>query len=128
LRSVILLKTIAKIIKSLKSKDVFLYIVIFFIGFIVYTKDINIKNSDKCIILFNNKKIIKDISVDSTIDLNNIVIEIKNKKVRVLKSNCTQKICVKTGWIEKYTEFIICVPNNLKITIGEENNLDGISW
>ncbi|MCK9224671.1 MAG: NusG domain II-containing protein [Candidatus Muirbacterium halophilum] len=122
------MKKIAKIIKLLKNKDIFLYIIIIFIGFIVYTIDIDVKNSDKCVILFNNKKIIKDISVDSIIDFDNVVIEIKNKKVRVVKSNCPDKLCVKTGFIQKQTEFIICVPNNLKITIGEENNIDGISW
>ena len=50
------------------------------------------------------------------------VIKIKNHKVRVTHSDCPEKICVKTGWIHKTGEFIVCVPNKVVIKIDGENN------
>lgn len=53
-------------------------------------------------------------------------IEISGRKVRVLDSSCPNKICVKSGWINKSGESIICLPNRAIIKIlGEEEKLDG---
>jgi hypothetical protein len=46
-----------------------------------------------------------------------IIVKVKNRNVRVHKSSCPQKICVKMGWISKPGESIICVPNNMVIRI-----------
>ena len=46
-----------------------------------------------------------------------LILQIKNRKVRVLKSTCPNKICIKTGWISKVGESIICVPNRIIIKI-----------
>ncbi len=61
-----------------------------------------------------------------------LIVEIKNKKVRVVKSTCPNKICVKTGWISKKGETIACVPNNIIIKIvgnteKKENKVDFIT-
>ena len=50
------------------------------------------------------------------------LIKIKNHKVRVTHSDCPEKICVKTGWIHKTGEFIVCVPNKVVIKIDGEKN------
>jgi hypothetical protein len=110
------------------NKDILIYIIIIVIGVLIYLSDNKVSQNNNCVILKNGRKIIRNIEKNCIIDLEDIVIEIKDKKVRVLESNCPDKLCVKTGWIEKNTDFIICVPNNLKITIGEANYLDGISW
>jgi hypothetical protein len=53
-------------------------------------------------------------------------IEISGRKVRVLDSSCQNKLCVKSGWINKNGESIICLPNRAIIKIlGEEEELDG---
>ncbi len=44
-------------------------------------------------------------------------IEVKEGRIRVLKSDCPQKICVQTGWISKPGQTIICVPNKVLIEI-----------
>lgn len=54
-------------------------------------------------------------------------IEIKNRKVRVIKSNCPRKLCMKKI-IQNPGEEIICVPNNIIVRI--ENNgeeIDAVS-
>ena len=50
------------------------------------------------------------------------LIKIKNHKVRVTHSDCPEKICVKTGWIHKTGEFIVCVPNKVIIKIDGEKH------
>ena len=60
----------------------------------------------------------KDLLVNGAIG--ECLIRIKDKKVRVIHSQCPQKICVKTGWISKSGEFIICVPNKIVIKIDGE--------
>ena len=51
------------------------------------------------------------------------VIQIKDKKITVIHSDCPEKICVKTGAIHRAGEIIVCVPNKVVISIeGEVNN------
>lgn len=44
-------------------------------------------------------------------------IEIREGKIRVLKSDCPQQICVNMGWIQHPGETIVCVPNKILIEI-----------
>ena len=46
-----------------------------------------------------------------------MVVEIKEKKVRVKKSECPRQLCVNTGWIRHTGEAIICVPFKTVIEI-----------
>lgn len=57
-------------------------------------------------------------------------IEIKGKRVRVVDSPCDKKICVRTGWIDKPYQTIICVPNRIVVRLlgsGDKDKLDGIT-
>jgi len=49
--------------------------------------------------------------------LGTTTIEIKGKRVRVIDSPCSQKLCVKMGWKNKNGETIVCVPNKVVIKI-----------
>ncbi len=42
---------------------------------------------------------------------------IKNGRVKVLHSSCSNKICIKTGWISSSGEYIACVPNRILIKL-----------
>lgn len=55
-------------------------------------------------------------------------IEVENGRIRVLESNCTNRICIHAGWIERPGEMIACVPNRIMIEIEreQENFLDAI--
>ena len=46
-----------------------------------------------------------------------ISLKVEDSRVSVHKSSCPLKICVKTGWIARPGESIICVPNKLVIRI-----------
>jgi len=48
------------------------------------------------------------------------LIQIKDNKVRVTHSACPEKICARTGWINKTNQIIVCVPNKVVIQIDGE--------
>lgn len=58
-----------------------------------------------------------------------ISIRTKSGRVCVSESSCPLKICVKTGWIKRPGEAIICVPNRMVVRIkGEKRkNIDAIT-
>jgi hypothetical protein len=46
-----------------------------------------------------------------------MLIEIKEKKIRVKKSDCPRQVCVNVGWVRFTGETIICVPYKTLIEI-----------
>ncbi|MBI5207975.1 MAG: NusG domain II-containing protein [Candidatus Firestonebacteria bacterium] len=74
-----------------------------------------------------------NIDKNSIVELKGITgiirIEIKNKKVRIINSTCPNQICVKTGWIEKTGDILICLPNKLVVKIsGIKEEIDAKSY
>ncbi len=55
--------------------------------------------------------------------------EISEGKVRMLSSACTDKICVRVGWIDSAGRMIVCLPNQIVIRVeGEkEGAVDTVS-
>ena len=49
----------------------------------------------------------------------NITFEVKNNSIRVINSNCPDKICKNTGFISDTGESIICMPNKMITEIKE---------
>ncbi|MGB9681867.1 MAG: NusG domain II-containing protein [bacterium] len=56
------------------------------------------------------------------------IIEIKNRKVRMLFSPCPDKLCMKQGWIDKTSQSIICVPNRIIIKIEGRATFDALTY
>lgn len=57
-------------------------------------------------------------------------IEVKDGKVRMLESDCPDKLCVGMGWAEKTGDSIVCVPNRVVIKMTgptEKKNVDTIT-
>lgn len=74
-------------------------------------------------------------SITYQIDFNNNIgyIEVKDGKVRMLemsKDICPNSICSDTGWIDKIYQSIVCLPNNIIVTIEgvEEDTMDAQSF
>lgn len=61
----------------------------------------------------------KEFEVDGKIG--KVRIEIRDMKVRVKESSCPNKICVKTGWISRSGEIILCAPNSVLIQLLSSN-------
>lgn len=69
---------------------------------------------------------------DQVISLNpfgvGMVVEILNQKVRVSSSDCPQQICVRKGWTGLVHDLIICMPNQITVSIeGDDPEYDAIS-
>lgn len=63
-------------------------------------------------------------------ELGIVEVEIKNGRVRVVSSTCPRHICMKTGWISKSYEQIICAPNRIYVGIEsdpEKTEIDAVT-
>lgn len=54
------------------------------------------------------------------------IIEIGDRRVRVIEADCKDKIDVKQGWISKPGETLVCLPHKLVIEIINEDEPDDI--
>ncbi len=107
---------------SLTKGDFF--VIIFFLSlsfFLFYSFSFH-KNKSKFVeIVTPYKKLVFSLNKNKTIKIKGklgyLIAEIKDRKVRVISSSCPNKICVKTGWIKKVGDMIVCVPNGVIIKI-----------
>ncbi len=51
-----------------------------------------------------------------------MIIELDHDRVRVCRSLCKNKICIRTGWISEPGQQIVCVPNQIIIVIKAIHN------
>lgn len=81
------------------------------------------KTSNRVQILINNKTV-KTLNLGKNqvykID-EHTIIEVKNGKARIQKSDCKNQICVKQGWQNKTP--IICVPKKIMLKFDNEQKL-----
>ena len=77
--------------------------------------------SEKFLIFHKNILIKTILSNDNNLNLKlngskgNVILNIENKKARVISSSCTHKTCVNSGSIAFSGESIVCIPNELLI-------------
>lgn len=128
-------KTIKSIFEDATAADKIL--LIFFValslaGFL-YIKKIFHTGSD-VIIEVNGKPEYRLSINDSAVipvkgNLGTTVVEVKNNKVRIKDSPCSDKRCVHEGWIEKGA--VICLPNRVTVLIGglknKGNDIDAVT-
>lgn len=56
-------------------------------------------------------------------------IEIRDGKVRFLKSPCQGKQCIHTGWLHQGGEFAACLPNAISLLVlGDKQRFDAINF
>ncbi len=55
--------------------------------------------------------------------LGKTVFQVKDKKIRILSSPCTGKNCVLQGWGSP----LVCLPNNVMITLETSGDFDAVS-
>lgn len=49
-------------------------------------------------------------------------VEIHDKRVRILRSSCNNKICIKAGYIQYADRLLVCVPNKVVVRIEGESH------
>lgn len=55
-------------------------------------------------------------------------IEIKNRQVRIVRSPCLHKVCIKIGWIARTGKITACIPNKIVVRVlgNNQGGLDAI--
>ena len=102
-----------------------LIIVLMFLMIKVY------KNNDSMIAnVYYEDKIIETIDLNKNSEYTvkgyngDVVIEVKDKKIRVKEEESSRHLCSKQG----YDDVIICLPNKIVIDFSNDNNLDTVMW
>ena len=76
--------------------------------------------------VFLSGDIIRKLSLDKDQDIilsnGDIIIEIRDNKIRVKKSSCPRQTCVHMGWIQHPGETIACIPHKLLIEINRTDS------
>lgn len=60
--------------------------------------------------------------------LGDVVLEVKDKMVRVKKENSPKNICSKEGFIGDSSKTLICLPNKIIVKIVGDTNIDGVVY
>jgi hypothetical protein len=72
--------------------------------------------------IYHDGKLIERVALkpDREISLEDgkMIIQVKDGKIRVLKSDCPRQVCVRVGWIAHSGESITCVPFKTVIEMG----------
>ena len=72
-----------------------------------------------------NQNVIK--IIEGPIGKTEVIID--SGKVRISKSPCTKKYCLHQGWINKLNQTIVCVPNQISISIiGARTDYDSLNY
>lgn len=117
-----------------KSDFKLIIIVIFIIVTIFLIRFLTTSKGNTVLVYYDNKLVLeKDLNIDNTYTvegyLGEVVIEVKNKKVRVVKENSPKHICSKEGYIKDSSKPLICLPNKIVIKISDkDNDVDGVVY
>lgn len=113
----------------MNKNDIKLVLILLFIILAFFTyKSIN-NSKDKIAKVYYNDKLIKTISLneDNTYIVEGyngeVVIEVKNNKIRVIEETSEKNLCSKQG----YGDVIVCLPNKIVIKVeNDDKKLDGV--
>jgi len=108
-------------------KLIIIVIIVVVILFSIYL--ISNQKTSKALVYFDNEIILTiDLNVDKfyTVkgELGDVLIEVKNNKIRVVEENSQYHLCSKQGFVSKSNESIICLPNKIIIELPKEDNID----
>ena len=129
-----LMKIILQFIKKIKIGDlltIFIFIVLTgYLASILWNfpqgEYLKIQMGKQVIGSFSlNQNVIK--IIEGPIGKTEVIID--TVKVRISKSPCTKKYCLHQGWINKLNQTIVCVPNQISISIiGARTDYDSLNY
>lgn len=81
-------------------------------------------NGKRVAYITQNRNKVENIDLDQVKDTReiqlpnvNVTVQVEKGRIRFLKSDCPDQICVKAGWLEKTGDFAACLPNKAIIII-----------
>ena len=56
------------------------------------------------------------------------VVEVADRRVRIVEADCPDKLCVNQGWISRAPQQIVCLPNRVVVRVvsGQASGVDAI--
>jgi hypothetical protein len=117
--------------KYFQKRDLFLICVIIIIALVVYSfsQFTTSQNGMMSAEIYCNSKLVVTIKLLPSLNEKiavptqpNVVLEIKNSKIRFFSSNCRDKICVKAGFLDSAGQAAACLPNRVAIKIISSNS------
>lgn len=96
-----------------------LVVLAFFFSFWYISVSLGQQNSSRQVKIWQGQKLIYSGSLEQQrrLKVAGCVISIKQGGVRVLKSNCPKKLCVKQGFIQYANQSLVCLPHKVVITV-----------
>lgn len=118
----------------MKKKD-FILITVILIAIAAlfgYTKFKDANEEAAVVAVYKDNELYKEIQLDEEVEftikdgehINKV--KVHDNGVEVTEANCPDKVCVKTGFITKPSQSIVCIPNKLNIKIIDNNSSDEI--
>ena len=111
----------------MNKSDIKLILIILIFSFLllIFT---NSNSNNYAVVYYDNKEVLKiDLSINYTYSVKGfngeVLIEVKDNKLRVEKEDSPLHICSKQGYMNKGQ--IVCLPNKIVITF-ESNDLDTV--
>lgn len=96
---------------------------------------INITKEDGSVaeVYYEDEKVLTiDLNMDKEYivdgELGDVILEVKNKKIRVKEENSPKHICSKEGYIGDSSRTLICLPNKIIVKIVGETEVDGVVY
>lgn len=94
----------------------------------LYAQNFIFKNSQTAEILYDNT-VIETVSLDkdrtfSLDEFPNIVFEIKDGSIAFIQSDCPDKVCIHTGFINKTGQTAVCLPNKIILKLVSDSRDD----
>lgn len=118
----------------MNKNDLKLILIILIIIVITYTlTSINKKDGILAEVYYEDKIIMKidmNINKEYTVSgfLGEVVIEVKDKMVRVKEENSPKHLCSKEGFTNDSLKPIICLPNKIVIKVVSNSDMDGVVY
>lgn len=115
--------------RLINVRDIILIFVVLILCFLIIfiPRFFSSDNSKDAVILLGGEEIYRvslTTSEDRTFILDEVPgmeFEIKDHKIGVIHSDCPDKVCVRTGFIDKSTQVIVCLPNRITVKIVDKN-------
>lgn len=109
--------------KILTKADVILIIALILISLILFYS-LRSNSPGKTVEIYHHNRLIRSTTLenDESIRISeNILIEIKDGRIRIADNNCKNQTCVKQGWTDSFP--IICVPNEIAVIIKDNDRM-----
>jgi len=111
---------------KLKIGDYLIFLYILFISIFLISK-IRVKNGKKFIVNADGKEYEYSLMENKIYQVSGSLgitkIEVKDGRVRIIDSPCKNKTCIHQGW----GNHIICLPNDVIITVVSEDEFDALA-